>query len=393
MNIHEYQAKELFKNYNISVLDGSVAMDSEEAVKIAEEMESNKWVIKAQVHAGGRGKGGGIKVANTLEEVKKYSDEIIGMNLVTPQTGVDGKKVLKVYVEHACEIDKEFYLGIVLDRTTGKFTIMASTEGGVDIEEVASKSPHKIYKTAIDPLLGLSDFQARKIAFAIDIPKSAFQSFIKQTKLLVKLCKEKDLVLVEINPLILTKDEKIIALDAKINIDDNALFRHADLAGLLDENEVDSKEIEAEEYDLSYVKLEGKIGCMVNGAGLAMATMDIIKLKGSSPANFLDVGGGASKEKVKGALKIIISDNDVEAILVNIFGGIMRCDIIAQGIVEAASEIELVKPLIVRLEGTKVEEGKKILEMSGIKITTAVDLEDAAKKAVELVESKNVNSS
>ncbi len=386
MNIHEYQAKELFKNNNIDVLKGEVAFSAEEAIKIARKMNVEKWVVKAQVHAGGRGKGGGVKIANTIDEVEQYTENMIGMKLITPQTGDAGKKVLKVYIEEACKIEKEFYLGLVLDRSIGKFTVMASTEGGVDIEEVASKNPEKIFKIVIDPLLGLSDYQARNLGFSLQLPKEAFNSFISQAKSLVKLCRDKDLTLVEINPLILTNDNKIIALDAKINIDDNALFRQLELAKLLDENEVDSREIEAEKYDLSYVKLEGKIGCMVNGAGLAMATMDIIKLKGSSPANFLDVGGGATKEKVKSALKIIISDQDVEAILVNIFGGIMRCDIIAQGIVEAASEIDLVKPIIVRLEGTNVNEGKGILEKSGIRIITAKDLEDAATKVVNLVE-------
>ena len=386
MNIHEYQAKELFRNYDIKVLNGKVAFSSEEAIKIAKEIDATKWVIKAQIYAGGRGKGGGIKLANSLEEVKNFSEEIIGMNLITPQTGLAGKKVSKIYLEEACDIKKEFYLGIVLNRAEGRFTIMASTEGGMDIEKVASKSPEKIFKISIDPLLGLSNFQARKIGFSLGISKAAFKSFIRLLERLTILSKEKDLTLVEINPLVLTKDDKIIALDAKINIDDNALFRQSELSNLLDISEVDPKEIEADKFDLSYIKLNGKIGCMVNGAGLAMATMDIIKLKGSSPANFLDVGGGASKDKVKGALKIILSDKDVKAILVNIFGGIMRCDIIAKGIVEAASEIDLDKPLVVRLEGTNVEDGKRILDQSDIKVITASDLDDAASKVVNLVE-------
>ena len=386
MNIHEYQAKELFRNYDIKVLNGKVAFSTEEAIKIAKEIDATKWVIKAQIYAGGRGKGGGIKLANSLEEVKKFSDEIIGMNLITPQTGLAGKKVSKIYLEEACDIKKEFYLGIVLNRAEGRFTIMASTEGGMDIEKVASESPEKIFKISIDPLLGLSNFQARKIGFSLGISKAAFKSFIRLLERLTILSKEKDLTLVEINPLVLTKDDKIIALDAKINIDDNALFRQSELSNLLDISEVDPKEIEADKFDLSYIKLNGKIGCMVNGAGLAMATMDIIKLKGSSPANFLDVGGGASKDKVKGALKIILSDKDVKAILVNIFGGIMRCDIIAKGIVEAASEIDLDKPLVVRLEGTNVEDGKRILDQSDIKVITASDLDDAASKVVNLVE-------
>ena len=385
MNIHEYQSKELFKDFGIKTLKGKIAFSSEEAVGIAKSLDSDKWVVKAQIHAGGRGKGGGVKIAHSIEEVESYSNQIIGMNLITPQTGPQGKKVLKVYIEEACKIKKEFYLGIVLDRAKGKFVMMASTEGGMDIEKVASETPEKIFKVDIDPLMGINDFQARQIAFSLNIPNQALKEFLKQIKLLSKISEEKDFTLVEINPLILTEDNQVIALDAKINIDDNALFRNKELKSLVDESEIDPKELEAEKYDLSYVKLDGKIGCMVNGAGLAMATMDIIKLKGSSPANFLDVGGGASKEKVTGALKIIISDKNVEAILINIFGGIMRCDIIADGIVEAVKEISLDKPLIVRLEGTNVEQGKEILKNSGLEIVTAIDLEDAAEKAVSVV--------
>ena len=388
MNIHEYQAKSLFKSYGLSILDGGVAFTPEDAYEVAKKIDSKKWVIKAQVHAGGRGKGGGIKIANSLSEVKEIATSILGMNLVTPQTGAKGKKVLKVYVEKACEIKKEFYLGIVLDRSKGKFVIMASTEGGMDIEKVAEEKPEKIFKVTLDPSDGIKQFQIRQLAFNLLIPNTAFKSFNKQVNLLANIAKEKDFTLVEINPLILTNDDKIIALDAKVNIDDNALFRNQDLKELLDESEVDPKELEAEKYDLSYVKLDGKIGCMVNGAGLAMATMDIIKLKGSSPANFLDVGGGASKDKVKGAFKIIISDRDVEAILVNIFGGIMRCDIIAEGIIEAVKEINLDKPLVVRLEGTNVEEGKKILQESNLDIIAASNLEEAAEKIVSVVEGK-----
>ena len=386
MNIHEYQAKKLFREYGLNILKGDVAFSSNDAIDIAKKIDSSKWVVKAQIHAGGRGKGGGIKIANSLEEVKKLSESILGMNLITPQTGVKGKKVLKIYIEQACEIKKEFYLGIVLDRSKGKFVMMASTEGGMDIEKVAEENPEKIYKVTIDPSEGIKDYQIRQLGFNLLIPKEAFKSFSKQVYLLSKLASEKDFTLVEINPLILTAQDEVIALDAKVNIDDNALFRNQDLKNLMDETEVDPKELEAEKFDLSYVKLDGKIGCMVNGAGLAMATMDIIKLKGSSPANFLDVGGGASKEKVKGAFQIIISDKDVEAILVNIFGGIMRCDIIAEGIVEAAKEIKLDKPLVVRLEGTNVEEGKKILQKSDLDIIAASDLEEAAEKIVKVVE-------
>ena len=386
MNIHEYQAKQLFSSYGINVLKGDIAFNVDDAVKIAEGIDSKKWVVKAQIHAGGRGKGGGVKIANSIKEVESYSNNILGMNLITPQTGVEGKKVLKVYVEEGCQIKKEYYLGIVLDRAKGKFVMMASTEGGMEIEKVAEEMPEKIIKVILDPLMGLNGFQARQLSFALGIPKEAMKDFVRQVTLLSKIAVEKDFTLVEINPLILTEDNKVIALDAKVNIDDNALFRNSDLKELLDESEVDPKELEAEKYDLSYVKLDGKLGCMVNGAGLAMATMDIIKLKGSSPANFLDVGGGASKEKVSGALKIIISDKDVKAILINIFGGIMRCDIIAEGIVEAVNEMKLDKPLIVRLEGTNVERGKEILSNSGLEIVTAKDLEDAAEKAVSIVE-------
>ena len=386
MNIHEYQAKQLFSSYGINVLKGDIAFNVDDAVKIAEGIDSKKWVVKAQIHAGGRGKGGGVKIANSIKEVQEYSNNILGMNLITPQTGVEGKKVLKVYVEEGCQIKKEYYLGIVLDRAKGKFVMMASTEGGMEIEKVAEEMPEKIIKVILDPLMGLNGFQARQLSFALEIPKEAMKDFVRQVTLLSKIAVEKDFTLVEINPLILTEDNKVIALDAKVNIDDNALFRNSDLKELLDESEVDPKELEAEKYDLSYVKLDGKLGCMVNGAGLAMATMDIIKLKGSSPANFLDVGGGASKEKVSGALKIIISDKDVKAILINIFGGIMRCDIIAEGIVEAVNEMKLDKPLIVRLEGTNVERGKEILSNSGLEIVTAKDLEDAAEKAVSIVE-------
>ena len=386
MNIHEYQAKQLFSYYGINVLKGDVALNVDDAVKIAEGIDSKKWVVKAQIHAGGRGKGGGVKIANSIKEVEEYSNNILGMNLITPQTGVEGKKVLKVYVEEGCQIKKEYYLGIILDRAKGKFVMMASTEGGMEIEKVAEEMPEKIIKVILDPLMGLNGFQARQLSFALEIPKEAMKDFVRQVTLLSKIAVEKDFTLVEINPLILTEDNKVIALDAKVNIDDNALFRNSDLKELLDESEVDPKELEAEKYDLSYVKLDGKLGCMVNGAGLAMATMDIIKLKGSSPANFLDVGGGASKEKVSGALKIIISDKDVKAILINIFGGIMRCDIIAEGIVQAVNEMKLDKPLIVRLEGTNVERGKEILSNSELEIVTAKDLEDAAEKAVSIVE-------
>ena len=385
MNIHEYQAKQLFSSYGINVLKGDVAFNVDDAVKIAEGIDSKKWVVKAQIHAGGRGKGGGVKIANSIKEVEEYSNNILGMNLITPQTGVEGKKVLKVYVEEGCQIKKEYYLGIVLDRAKGKFVMMASTEGGMEIEKVAEEMPEKIIKVILDPLMGLNGFQARQLSFALGIPKEAMKDFVRQMTLLSKIAVEKDFTLVEINPLILTEDNKVIALDAKVNIDDNALFRNSDLKELLDESEVDPKELEAEKYDLSYVKLDGKLGCMVNGAGLAMATMDIIKLKGSSPANFLDVGGGASKEKVTSAFKLILSDKNVKGILINIFGGIMRCDVLAQGVVEAAKETKLSVPLVVRLAGTNFKEGKEILDKSGLKILSASDLNDAAKKIVNAI--------
>tara|TARA_B100000963_G_scaffold293629_1_gene264071 strand:- start:702 stop:1865 length:1164 start_codon:yes stop_codon:yes gene_type:complete len=386
MKIHEYQAKNIFREYGINVLDGVLVLTPEEAHKNAQLLNCEKWVVKAQVHAGGRGKGGGIKLAKSLKEVKKITNEMIGMKLITPQTGKDGTEVKKVYIEQACNIRKEYYLGIVLDRAKGKFTMMASSEGGMDIEKVAAEYPEKIYKEIIDPHLGFTEYQCRRIAFFLKIPSTALNDFVRQVLLLAKAAVEKDLLLIEINPLILNEESKVIALDAKINIDDNALFRNPELKKLIDETEVDKKELEAEKLDLSYVKLDGKIGCMVNGAGLAMATMDIIKLKGSSPANFLDVGGGASKEKVVGAMNIILSDKDVKAVLVNIFGGIMRCDIIAEGIVEAAKKNNINIPLVIRLEGTNVEKGKNILKSSGLSIISATDLEEAATKIVDLVE-------
>ena len=386
MKIHEYQAKNIFREYGINVLDGFLVLTPEEAQKKAQLLNCEKWVVKAQVHAGGRGKGGGIKLAKSLQEVKNITYEMIGMKLITPQTGKDGTEVKKVYIEQACDIRKEYYLGIVLDRAKGKFTMMASSEGGIDIEKVAAEYPEKIYKEIIDPHLGFTEYQCRRIAFFLKIPSSALNDFVRQVLLLAKVAVEKDLLLIEINPLILSEDLKVIALDAKINIDDNALFRNSELKKLIDETEVDKKELEAEKLDLSYVKLDGKIGCMVNGAGLAMATMDIIKLKGSSPANFLDVGGGASKEKVVGAMNIILSDKDVKAVLVNIFGGIMRCDVIAEGIVEAAKKNNINIPLVIRLEGTNVEKGKNILKSSGLSIISATDLEEAATKIVDLVE-------
>jgi len=386
MDIHEYQGKQLLAKFGVNIPPGEVVYQTHEAENIVSWLNEDKIIVKAQVHAGGRGKAGGVKICNTNEEVIKTVDEMIGMKLITPQTGKDGTEVKKVYIEQACDIRKEYYLGIVLDRAKGKFTMMASSEGGIDIEKVAAEYPEKIYKEIIDPHLGFTEYQCRRIAFFLKIPSTALNDFVRQVLLLAKAAVEKDLLLIEINPLILSEDLKVIALDAKINIDDNALFRNSELKKLIDETEVDKKELEAEKLDLSYVKLDGKIGCMVNGAGLAMATMDIIKLKGSSPANFLDVGGGASKEKVVGAMNIILSDKDVKAVLVNIFGGIMRCDIIAEGIVEAAKKNNINIPLVIRLEGTNVEKGKNILKSSGLSIISATDLEEAATKIVDLVE-------
>ena len=386
MNIHEYQAKKLLSDFGVPVPNGFPAFSVEEAVKNANKLNGKKTVVKAQIHAGGRGKAGGVKVVNSINDVKSEAERILGSTLITHQTGPKGKEVKRLYIEEGCDIGKEFYLSLLVDRKTSKITIIASTEGGMDIEKVAAEYPEKIYKEIIDPHLGFTEYQCRRIAFFLKIPSTALNDFVRQVLLLAKAAVEKDLLLIEINPLILSEDLKVIALDAKINIDDNALFRNSELKKLIDETEVDKKELEAEKLDLSYVKLDGKIGCMVNGAGLAMATMDIIKLKGSSPANFLDVGGGASKEKVVGAMNIILSDKDVKAVLVNIFGGIMRCDVIAEGIVEAAKKNNINIPLVIRLEGTNVEKGKNILKSSGLSIISATDLEEAATKIVDLVE-------
>ncbi len=382
MNVHEYQAKELMKEFKMKVLKGAVANSVDEAVAAAKEMGGNVWVVKAQIHAGGRGKGGGVKLAKSLDEVKQHAQDILGMNLVTHQTGPEGKKVLKLLIEQGCEIEHEYYAGVVLDRATGKITFMASSEGGVDIETVAAQTPEKIIKVAIDPAVGFSPYVGRKLAYGIGLTGDAVAQAAKFFEGLYRLYIEKDCSIAEINPLVLTKDQEIIALDAKLNFDANALFRHPDIERLRDPSEESEQELEAGEFGLSYISLDGNIGCLVNGAGLAMATMDIIKLHGGSPANFLDVGGGADKEAVKKAFSIILQDENVKAILVNIFGGIMKCDIIAEGIVAAAKEMSLEVPLVVRLEGTNVSLGKKILKESGLSITAAEDLKDAAEKAV-----------
>lgn len=381
MNVHEYQAKEIFKKYGIPVPRGGVVSSAEEAEDIARKTGGDAWVLKAQIHAGGRGKAGGIRIARSLEEVKKIAREMIGMKLVTHQTGPEGKIVRKLLVEEAVKVKKEYYVGLTLDRSKEKVCIMVSTEGGVEIEEVAKKSPEKIHIEYIDG--EFFDFQGRKLAVILGL-KNKMRECVSLFKALVKLYFEKDCSLAEINPLIISEDDRLLALDAKINFDDNGLFRHEDVRNLRDPEEEDPKEREAKEYDISYVSLNGNIGCLVNGAGLAMSTMDIIKYAGGEPANFLDVGGGASKEKVAHAFKIILQDPKVKSIFVNIFGGIMRCDVLAEGIVSAVKEMGLKVPLVVRLEGTNVEKGREILKSSGLKIINATDMLDGAKKAVEL---------
>ncbi|MCL2519417.1 MAG: ADP-forming succinate--CoA ligase subunit beta [Spirochaetaceae bacterium] len=385
MNIHEHQAKELLRGYGVTVPNGYVAFSVDEAVTAAEKLSGTVKVVKAQIHAGGRGKAGGVKVAKSPDEVKNYAAEILGKTLVTQQTGPEGKEVKRLLIEEGCAIKKEYYAGMVLDRSTSKVVLMASEEGGMDIEEVAAKSPEKIFKEFIDPLVGLTGFQARRIAFNINIPTE----LISQTaKLLINLYKayvELDCAIVEINPLVTTEDGKVMALDAKINFDDNALYRHPKLTDKRDLNEEDPKEIAAGKFGLSYIALDGNIGCMVNGAGLAMATMDIIKFYGGSPANFLDVGGGATTEKVCEACKIILSDPQVKGIFINIFGGIMKCDTIAEGVVAAVKQLALKVPLVVRLEGTNVEKGREILKQSGLTLQAATSMADGAQKIVALV--------
>ena len=385
MNLHEYQGKEIFRSMGVAVPEGRVAFTAEEAVEKAKELDSDVYVVKAQIHAGGRGKAGGVKIAKSLSEVETYANELLGKQLVTHQTGPEGKEVKRLYIEQGCDIQKEYYVGFVIDRATDKVTLMASEEGGTEIEEVAAKTPEKIFKETIDPVVGLSPYQARRIAFNINIPK---ESINKAAKFLISLYNvfiEKDCSIVEINPLVTTGDGDVLALDAKLNFDDNALFRHKDIMELRDLEEEDPKEIEASKYDLSYIALDGDIGCMVNGAGLAMATMDTINHFGGNPANFLDVGGGATKEKVTEAFKIILGDEHVKGIFVNIFGGIMKCDVIAEGIVAAVKEVELTLPLVVRLEGTNVERGKEILNDSGLAIEPAATMAEGAQKIVKLV--------
>ncbi len=394
MNIHEYQAKSLLAKYGVAVPRGGVAYTPEEAENAARELGGPIWVVKSQIHAGGRGAGrfsddpdgeGGVRLCKSLDDVKENARKMLGHVLVTKQTGEGGKQVKRLYIEEGCDIARELYLGMLIDRASSRVTVMASTEGGMEIEEVAAETPEKILKIAIDPAQGFMPYHGRQIAFGLGLEGKQVGSAVKFMMAMYKSFMELDASIVEINPLVVTGDGQVIALDAKMNFDDNALFRHKDVADMRDEDEEDPMELEAARHELNYVKLDGSIGCMVNGAGLAMATMDIIKLYGSEPANFLDVGGGATKERVTAAFKIILSDPNVEGILVNIFGGIMRCDVIAEGVVAAAREVELHVPLVVRLEGTNVELGKKILAESGLPILSGDNLADAAEKVVAAV--------
>jgi succinyl-CoA synthetase beta subunit len=385
MNIHEYQAKELLRRYGVAVPAGIPAMSVDEAVNAAEVLGGPVWVVKAQIHAGGRGKGGGVKVVRSAEEVHAEAGAMLGMNLVTHQTGPGGRQVRRLYIEEGCDIGRELYLSVLLDRATGRVMFMASTEGGVEIEEVAKETPEKIVRVSIDPATGMQPFHARYIAFSLGLDGGALKSGIKFFSCLYNAFTELDASLIEINPLVVTGSGEVMALDAKMSLDDNALFRQKEIAEMRDEDEEDEKERIAGNYGISYVSMSGNIGCMVNGAGLAMATMDIIKLHGGEPANFLDVGGGADKEKVAAAFKIILSDPGVKGILVNIFGGIMHCDLIAEGIVSAARETGLNVPVVVRLEGTNFEQGRQILEESGLQIIPADSFDAAARNIVEAV--------
>ena len=389
MDIHEHQAKELLRDYNIPTPKGKAVFSVHDALLAAKELPGPVYVVKAQIHAGGRGKAGGVKVVNDLEAVKNAAETILGQKLITHQTSSEGKLVQRLYIEDGCDIDSEYYFSMVIDRVSSRVSVIASTEGGMDIEKVAEENPEKILSFNIDPTTGFQPFHSRLIANSLNLSGTSFKQAGNFFSQLYKLFTESDASLLEINPLVLTSENSLIALDAKMSFDNNALYRHPKIMALRDETEEDPAEILASKYDLAYIKLDGTIGCLVNGAGLAMATMDIIKLKGSSPANFLDVGGSATKEKVTEAFKIILSDEAVEGILVNIFGGIMRCDIIAEGVVAAAKALSLTKPLVVRLAGTNVEEGKKILSDSGLKITPADDLDDAAMKIVSAVREIN----
>ena len=388
MNIHEYQAKQVLAKYGVPVPKGQVAYTPKEAVLAAQGLAGHLWVVKAQIHAGGRGKAGGVKLAKTMDEVENLAKAMIGMTLVTHQTGPEGKVVKRIYVEEGTAIKKELYVSLLVDRASSRVTFVASTEGGMDIEEVADKHPEKILKLTIDPVTGIQPFHSRELAFGLKLPAELHGKFDRFVNALYKAFIDTDASQLEINPLVITGSDELLALDAKFNFDENALFRHPDIMELRDPDEEDPLEIKASRFGLSYVKMDGNIGCMVNGAGLAMATMDIIQLYGGTPANFLDVGGGANREKVGEAFKLILSDPNVEGILVNIFGGIMRCDIIAEGIITAAREVNLHVPLVVRLEGTNVELGKKMLASSGLAIVPADNLADAAEKIVKAVKRK-----
>tara|TARA_Y100000814_G_scaffold114448_2_gene81357 strand:- start:7142 stop:8293 length:1152 start_codon:yes stop_codon:yes gene_type:complete len=383
MNIHEYQAKQILTKFGVNTPKGIAVLSSDDIPKTISDMGGPVWVVKAQIHAGGRGKAGGVKICKSYEEAISEAEQMFGKVLVTHQTTSAGKEVSRIYVEEGCDIGSEFYLGCVVDRATGQITIMASREGGVDIEEVAAKNPEKIINVKIDPASGYQAFHGRRIAYSLGLSGSEVKECVALISKIYTAFSDIDASVLEINPLVLTKDKKLIALDAKINFDDNALFRQPEIKAMQDETEEEPAELEAAKHDLNYIKLDGTIGCMVNGAGLAMATMDIIKLSGGEPANFLDVGGGASREKVSEAFKIILSDKSVKGILVNIFGGIMRCDVIAEGIIAAVHEVKIDVPLVVRLEGTNVEEGKNKLNASGIDVISADDLGDAAKKIVQ----------
>jgi len=385
MKIHEYQAKALFKSYDISIPDGEVAFSPDEAVTVAEKLDGYPVVIKAQIQAGGRGKGGGVKLAQSEAEARNLAQEIIGMNLVTHQTGPEGQPVKKVLVEQGLNIEKELYLSIIPDRATAKIVVMASEAGGMDIEEVAATTPQKIVKVFINPLLGIQAYHCRQVAFGLNLSPPLMKPFVGMLRKLYQLFSDYDCSLVEINPLVITAEETVIALDAKINFDDNALFRHKDILELRDVDEENPLEVEASKFNLNYINLDGNVGNMVNGAGLAMATMDLIKLAGAEPANFLDVGGGASAEMVENGFRIILGDENVKAILINIFGGILRCDVLAEGVVTAAQKTGIQVPVVVRMEGTNVDQGRKILAESGLNLITATDLKDAAVKVAELV--------
>jgi succinyl-CoA synthetase beta subunit len=382
MKIHEYQGKELLRKYGVPVPRGIVAHTPEEAFNAAKELGTDIVVVKAQIHAGGRGKGGGVKLAKSPEEARDIAEKMLGMNLVTHQTGPEGREVRTLLIEEGLPIDREFYLGIVLDRASGRPVFMASQAGGMDIEEVAANTPEKILKETIDPAIGFRPYQARKLAFGLGLPADLINPAAKFMQALYTANEQMDATLMEINPFLLTKDKRLIALDAKVNFDDNAMFRHKDFSDLRDLNEEEPLEIEASKFDLNYIKLDGNIACMVNGAGLAMATMDIIKLAGGEPANFLDVGGGASQERVEAAFKILLGDENVEAVLINIFGGIVRCDMVARGVVGAANNLGLKLPVVVRLEGTNVEEGQRVIRESGLNFTVAQGMQDAAEKVV-----------